>query len=74
MHWFLHLEDQFTSKKNPCHMCFDNVYVVRAMRINSAITQNSNLLGNFDCISNCELGGQLSGPIGRLLAPINNAF
>jgi len=55
-------------------MCFDNVYVVRAMGINSAITQNSNLLGNLDCISIYDGGGQLSGPIGRLFAHINNAF
>ena len=74
MHRFLHLENQFTSKKDPCHMCFDNVYVVRTMGINSAIAQNSNLLGNFDGISIYDGGGQLGGPIGRLFAHINNAF
>jgi hypothetical protein len=74
MHRFLHLEGEFTSEKNPCHMCFDNVYVARTMGINSAITQNSDLLGNFDCISIYDGGGQLSGPIGRLFAHINNAF
>ena len=73
LHRFLHLEDQFTSKKNPCHMCFDNVYL-RTMGIDCAITQSSNLLGNIDCISVYDGGGQLGGSTGRLFAHINSAF